>query len=211
MLHDEQRGPARRERSKRLADEPGPLGIELRRRLIEDEMGAVASRGGRRSRRAAPCPPDRRRGSRSARCSMSSVARASSDPDDRLACRQPEVHRAECDLLEDGAGHPGQLGRRVLEADRHARRELVEGPAGHGFAIDPESAAGQGTADRTRGEPRRDQAQRRLAGFVRADDPDDLARRRASGRCHGGRHTRTPRTDNPGPGVRASRNVRSGR
>ena len=91
-----------------------------------------------------------------------------------LVARQPEVHRPEGDLLEDGLGHLRQLGRRVLEADADALAEPVHRPVVDVGAVQGDPAADL-AADRPRRQATEDEAQRRLARLGRARQPHDRA------------------------------------
>ena len=67
MLGDEERRPGRGQRPERLADEPRPGRVELRGRLVEDDVARAASRGARRCPTSCAWPPDSRCGSRATR------------------------------------------------------------------------------------------------------------------------------------------------
>ena len=198
VFDDEQRRPGRGQLAQCRGDQPGALRVELCGRLVEDEMGR--SHGQQRGdhhqlRLTAGQPPrfalgegldveDRERGL---------------GPCHRLARRQPQVHRPERDLLEDRAGHPGELRGRVLEPDPDPRRELVERLAGHRDAIDRDRA-GQPAADRAGRKPGGDQAQASTCPRRSPRRPRRSRRRRGSGRCRGGRSWRSRRS-----GTRPSR------
>ncbi len=172
VLGDEERGAGRGEIAERRGDEPRPLRVELRGRLVEDDVSRPhrEEAGDRDQLRLAA--------GQAGRVAIGEVL----DPERRegparsghgLGDRQPQVHRPEGHLLEDRGGDPGALRLRVLEADHDPLRELVD-RAGHRLTVDQHLAA-QLAADRRRRQARRDQAERRLAGLVGADEPDDLA------------------------------------
>ncbi len=119
-------------------------------------------------------PPDSRCGSRRTRASSFEPGDRLAGPLDRLGDRQPEVHRPDRDLLEDRRRDARSLGVRVLEADDDPLGELVGRHPGGRRPVERQRAP-EAAADRGRGEPRRDEAERRLAGLVRPDEPDDLA------------------------------------
>ena len=122
-----------------------------------------------------PCPPDKRRGSRSARWSIPSVANAS--------FTRSTVSRA---------GSPRFIGPRATSSKTepvtpdswvalfwNPMATRVEnswsGRPAIGLAVDGQAAAGQGAADAPRREPGHDQAQGGLAGLVGAHQADELA------------------------------------
>ena len=178
-----------------VADQPGPLRVELGGRLVEDEVARPhrQERGDRpTSWRLAAGQPARfalgqvldAEHARARPCVRATVSRAGS----------PRFIGPSATSSKTDAGHPGQLRGRVLEPDPDPRRELVERLAGHRLAVDRQPAAGQRAADRARREPRRDEAERRLARLVRPDDARRSRRRRGSGRCRGGRSRRSRRS-----------------
>ena len=174
VLDDEQRRPRPRELAEALADESRPFRVELRGRFVEDEVGRPHRKErGDDDELCLPAGESARLafGQRLDAQDLERLPRAR----DRLARRQAEVHRTERDLLEDGSRHARQLRRRVLEADPDPRRELVQRLAVHRGAVDPQAATRDRAADRSRGETRRDEAQRRLARFVAADHAQHVA------------------------------------
>ena len=173
MLRDEQGRAARRERAQGLADQSRPFRVQLGGQLVEHEMWRPHRQQRRDHHELALAA---RQAARFAvpRWSMPRVARAAFVRSTVSRWVSP-VHRPQGDLLEDRAGHAGQLGRRVLEPDPDPRRELVERLVRPSPRRRSRGRPGQRAADRARRQARRHQAQRRLAGLVGADDADDLA------------------------------------
>ena len=157
---------------------PGRAGPSARR----GRGGAAASRGSRRSRRAAPgrrtVGRDRGREVLDARAAPARRASASTVS----ATSRPEVHRPERDLLEDAS--PRSADRCVFgfwKPRSRSARELVRPCPAIGLRH-RSSRPGARRRSTPGASARRDEAQRRLAGVVRPDEPDDLAVGERSGR-----------------------------
>ena len=166
--------------------------------------GRIASSEARTT--SCPCPPDRRRGSRSARCSMPRVPSASCDARHRLARRAgrgssgPSATSSKTDPVT-----PDSWVAEFWNPMADAGRELVERLAGHRLAVDPQAAAAQRSADRAGRQAGRDEAERRLARLRWPRRPRRAAVVEASGRCRAGPGTRSPRSDTRRRAVPASR------
>ena len=185
--------PRRGEPAERLADEARALRIELRGRLVEDEVGRPhrKERGDHHELRLAARQPSRLALGEVPRCRASparafvrsTVSRAGSPRFIGPSATSSNTEPVTPDSWVAGFWKP--IPTRVENSWRGL--PAMSAPS---IVRLPVSAA----ADRARGEPRRDQAERRLARLVGADDPDDLAGRRASGRCRGGRASRSRRS-----------------
>ena len=163
--------PARGARRRRAACPPGRAGPSARRG--RGARGRIASE--RRDDDELPLAAGQARVAHARRGADAERRERGLDAGDRLARGQPEVHRPEGDLLEDRAGHAGQLGGRVLEPDPDPRRRTRTAACRPSTRRRSTTVAGQRAADRAWRETGGDQAQRRLAGLVRSDHPDDLA------------------------------------
>jgi hypothetical protein len=173
VLGDQDSGPGAGDGAERLGDECPALGIELRDRLVEDQV-ARAHREQRGDRHQLRLPA--RQAVRAARREVPHAdgGERRPYPCERCIHLQPKVHWPDGDLLEHRLGDPGELARRIREHDAHALRQRVDGQLVQRGAVN-ENLAGQLAAGRGGRQPGRDEAQRRLAGLVAPDDAHDLA------------------------------------
>ena len=202
VLGDQQRRAAGRELAaaprRRVASRPGRAGPSARR----GSRGAAASRAARRSRRAGPGRPTAvpGRGAGSARSRSSAIAaRVRSTVS---ATSRPRFIGPSATSSKTVAAIPDRCVFGFWNPTTTRVASSCVGRPGHRLAVDRQRP-GQRPADRRRREPRGDEAERRLAGLVRPDEPDDLAVGERQVDVVEDRRWRSPRSDTRRPSARS--------
>ena len=161
--------------AERLADQPRPGRVELGRRLVEDRRGAAASRAARRSRRAGP-------GRRTAAAGRAELDRLDAEQGDRARASarrsrppaRPRFIGPSATSSKTVAAIPERcvFGFWKPTTTRLASSCVFRPAIGSPSIVSVPVSAPPIDAGR---EPGGDEAERRLAGLVRPDQPDDLA------------------------------------
>ena len=194
VLDDEQRGPGRRELAERLADQPRPLRVELGGRLVEDEVGRPhrQQRGDRPraapGRRTAAAARARRgprcRGSRAPPCVRATVSRAGRPRFIGPSATSSKTEPVTPDSWVAGFWNP--IPTRVANS--------WSGLPAIDVAVDrrPSPVSAPPIEPGARPEATRHSVD--LPASFAPTTPDDLAVGEASGRCRGGRASRSRRS-----------------